>query len=84
MVATRFGSSCEAAAHLEMESAQYWISTLKMGEMPVEVMGGNSAETEETIVVGFVFNASDPSNALMNMTASGTTIKPDTLYELLP
>ena len=47
MVATRFGSSCEAAAHLEMESAQYWISILKMGEIPVEVTGGSSAETED-------------------------------------
>ena len=82
MVATRFGSSCEAAAQLEMESAQYWISTLKMGEMPVEVTGGNSTETEDAESgngreEGFVFHANEPRSALINITASGTMVKPD-------
>ena len=89
MVATRFGSSCEAAAHLEMEPAQYWISILKMGEMPVEVTGGGSAETEDAEdgngrEEGFVFQAKEPRSALINITASGTMVKPDTLGESLP
>ena len=75
MVATRFGSSCEAAAHFEMESAQCWISILKMGEMLVEVTGGKFAFTGDR--VGFVFQAKEARSALINMTASGTIVKPD-------
>jgi hypothetical protein len=41
-----------------------------MGEMPVEVAGGKST------VEGFVLQAKDASNTLINITASGTIVKP--------
>jgi hypothetical protein len=57
-----------------------------MGDMPVEVTGGNSTEIDSAdgMTDGFVFHAKDPRSALMIMTASGTMLKPDTLCEPLP
>ena len=78
MVATRFGSSCEAAAHFEMEAAQYWISVLKMGEIFVETTGGNSTtDGDDGMEDGLAFQAKDARKALTRITAIGTIIKSD-------
>jgi hypothetical protein len=83
IVATRFGSNSEAAAHLEMESAQYWISILKMGEIFVEEAGWNCGDDGMANCMGAgtedvsSLHANDPRIALMNITASGTIVKPD-------
>jgi hypothetical protein len=55
-----------------MESAQYWISVLKMGEMLVEATTGGKSAAE-----GVVFQAKEARIALINSTAIGTIVKPD-------